>query len=134
MRRTRSAKQRSRGEYPRDWKEIATAVKEKAGWRCVRCFHPHETPSQRVECDRRCTHSPDGKQRMLTVHHLDMDKANCRPSNLAPLCQICHLQIQGKVDIEQDYMFEHSEWLKPFLEMRKNETRREGQAGWWVGG
>ena len=53
---------------------------------------------------------------MLTVHHLDMDPANCQDYNLAALCQRCHLRIQGKVDFEQGYMLEHSEWMKPHVE------------------
>lgn len=54
------------------------------------------------------------RYRILTVHHLDMNKLNCRWWNLAALCQRCHLQIQGKVKMHQTYPFEHSEWFKPF--------------------
>lgn len=32
---------KSTGVYPLDWKQIATAVKDAAGWRCVRCGAPH---------------------------------------------------------------------------------------------
>lgn len=52
--------------------------------------------------------------RILTVHHLDGNKANCRWWNLAALCQRCHLTIQGRVRMEQVYPFEHSEWFKPY--------------------
>lgn len=52
--------------------------------------------------------------RILTVHHLDGDKANCRWWNLAALCQRCHLEIQAKVVIERVYPHEHSEWFKPY--------------------
>jgi hypothetical protein len=31
------------------------------------------------------------------------------------LCQVCHLKIQGKVDPEIPFIFEHSDWLKPFV-------------------
>lgn len=51
--------------------------------------------------------------RILTVHHLDGDKANCRWWNLAALCQRCHLTIQGRVRMAQVFPFEHSEWFKP---------------------
>lgn len=51
--------------------------------------------------------------RILTVHHLDGDKANLAWWNLAALCQRCHLQIQAKVVMERVYPHEHSEWFKP---------------------
>lgn len=54
-------------------------------------------------------------QRVLTVHHLDGDKQNCRWWNCPPLCQRCHLQIQAKVRMGQQYLGEHSEWFKPYL-------------------
>lgn len=53
--------------------------------------------------------------RILTVHHLDGSKLNCRWWNLAALCQRCHLQIQGKVKMLQTYPFEHSTWFKPYV-------------------
>lgn len=52
--------------------------------------------------------------RILTVHHLNGDKRNCRWWNLASLCQRCHLTIQGKVQMPRVYPFEHSEWFKPY--------------------
>jgi hypothetical protein len=51
--------------------------------------------------------------RILTVHHLDGDKANLAWWNLATLCQRCHLEIQAKVVMERVYPHEHSEWFKP---------------------
>lgn len=100
------------GEYPENWGEIAEAVKEKAGRRCVRCG------------------SPSVRGRVLTVHHFDNNKSNCAWWNLGALDQVCHLQIQGKVHLEQDYLFEHSSWFKPYaagyyahrLGMREDET------------
>ena len=86
-------------DYPRDWPEIAKRAKDEAGWRCKRCDHSHDIASGYV----------------LTVHHLDGDKANCRWWNLAPLCQRCHLHIQGRVIMDQRFIFEHSEWFKPYV-------------------
>jgi hypothetical protein len=54
------------------------------------------------------------KWRVLTVHHLTGEKADCRWWNLVALCQRCHLQIQGRVKMSQTYPFEHSEWFKPY--------------------
>ena len=90
---------RFRGEYPANWPEIATAVKDEADWRCVRCGHPH---APRIG-------------RTLTVHHLDGDKANCRWWNIPALCQACHLTVQGRVRMDQAYLLPHSEWFRPYV-------------------
>jgi 5-methylcytosine-specific restriction endonuclease McrA len=92
-------KRNHRGEYPPDWAEIAAQTKEGAGWECVRCGHAHE-PATGYS---------------LTVHHLDLDKSNCRWWNLAALCQRCHLQIQGRVIMERPWMLPHSDWFKPYV-------------------
>lgn len=52
--------------------------------------------------------------RILTVHHLDAVKLNCRWWNLAALCQRCHLEIQGRVRLHQVYPWPHSEWFRPY--------------------
>lgn len=52
--------------------------------------------------------------RILTVHHLNGVKGDCRWWNLAALCQRCHLTIQGRVVMERVYVFEHSDWFKPY--------------------
>lgn len=57
----------------------------------------------------------EAEWRILTVHHLDGDKANCRWWNLAALCQRCHLEIQGKVVMERVYPLPHSEWFRPYV-------------------
>jgi len=90
---------RFQGNYTPDWPEIARATKEGANWRCVRCSE-HD--------DRETGH-------VLTVHHFDGNKANNAWWNLGALCQRCHLHIQGKVVMERQYMFEHSEWFQPFV-------------------
>lgn len=53
--------------------------------------------------------------RVATVHHLDGNKANCVWWNLLPLCQRCHLKVQSRVNPQQPYMLEHSEWFKPYV-------------------
>lgn len=52
--------------------------------------------------------------RILTVHHLDGNKANCSWWNLLALCQRCHLTVQGSVKPETPWFLEHSEWFKPY--------------------
>lgn len=75
------------GAYPSNWKDIAKACKDAAGWRCVRCGHEHDRATGHV----------------LTVHHLDMNPANCEWWNLAALCQKCHLSVQARVIMERDF-------------------------------
>jgi len=90
-------------DYPSDWPEIAQRIKDGAKWRCERCEHPHDVESHHV----------------LTVHHLDGDKANCEAWNLAALCQRCHLHIQAKVKMDQLFLPEIipvSDWFKPHYE------------------
>jgi hypothetical protein len=53
--------------------------------------------------------------RILTVHHLNGDKMDCRWWNLVALCQRCHLQIQGKVQMARVWPWEHSMWFKPYV-------------------
>jgi hypothetical protein len=92
----------STGEYPADWPQIAKAVKDAAGWRCVRCDRPHDPPQ--------------GNGHILTVHHLDMNKSNCRWWNLAALCFRCHGSIQTRVWLERPYvLFPHSAWFRPYV-------------------
>lgn len=90
---------KSTNTYPPNWKDIAQATKEAAGWCCVRCKHAHN-----IEAGY-----------MLTVHHLDLNKANCAWWNIVALCQRCHLQIQSKVVMERIWMFEHSAWFRPYV-------------------
>jgi hypothetical protein len=90
---------KSTGEYPPNWKEIATTVKDEAGWKCVRCGHAHD-----IEAGY-----------MLTVHHLTLEKDNCAWWNTPALCQRCHLKIQGKVIMERPWFLPHSDWFKPYV-------------------
>lgn len=90
---------KSTGVYPADWPQIAIRVKQAAGGLCVRCGHRHD---------------PEGGY-TLTVHHLDMNPANCEWWNLPALCQRCHLSIQSRVVMERLWMFDHSEWFKPYV-------------------
>lgn len=53
--------------------------------------------------------------RILTVHHLDGDKANCAWWNLLSLCQRCHLQIQTRLNPQIPYFLEHSAWFQPYV-------------------
>lgn len=88
-----------RGEYPPDWKRTARRVKAECDGKCIRCGHPDDLASGHV----------------FTVHHFDGDKSNGAWWNLLGLCQRCHLSFQSRVNPDQPYMFEHSEWLRPYV-------------------
>lgn len=94
-----SASARFRNDYSGDWETIAREVKEDAGWKCVRCGESHSREGWRI----------------LTVHHLDGDKANNRWWNLLALCQRCHLSIQSRVIPERPWLLDHSPWFIPFV-------------------
>ncbi len=112
--------------YPYAWANGDPAVKdlvrEQAGHRCVRCHHPYtKGAGEWSPCDDVCAHGgpvrhgpTEAQWRILTVHHLNGVKGDCRWWNLAALCQRCHLVIQGRVVLERVYPFEHSEWFKPY--------------------
>ena len=101
-----------------DGRGVKHLVREQAGYRCVRCHHPHPPGSGTgVPCDEHCTHGGEAAWRILTVHHLRLGhehKRDLRWWNLAALCQRCHLQIQGKVVLERVWPHEHSDWFKPY--------------------
>lgn len=89
------------GTYPSGWPDFAIQLKTEANWTCVRCCHPHEPETGHT----------------LTVHHLSMAKDEPFEHWWAflPLCQRCHLSIQGRVDLNRPWvMAEHSEWFKVF--------------------
>lgn len=104
-------------DYNADGKQKRQQAREAAGNKCIRCGSP----------------SVPGK--ILTTHHFDGNKANDEWWNLLALCQVCHLQIQGKVDPEQPWFLEHSGWLKPYVAgfyakkyEGRNITREEAMA------
>jgi len=66
--------------YPMNWSFIANRIKEKAGWRCKKCRHLHDSSAGYT----------------LTVHHKDHDTSNSSDDNLIALCQRCHLVEEGK--------------------------------------
>jgi hypothetical protein len=113
--------------YPPEWHSFLKAeVRRLAGHRCARCRHPYRNKEhgsgEWSPCDELCDHGGplrfgevvQARWRILTVHHLDGDKLNCRWWNLAALCQRCHLRVQMTVQMRQVYPWEHSEWFKPY--------------------
>lgn len=58
------------------------------------------------------TYNVQAQWRILTVHHLNGNKADCRWWNLAALCQRCHLRIQRVVDMNRVWPWAHSTWFE----------------------
>jgi len=81
-----------RERYPADWDSISLDIRvNRARNRCEWCGAPNGEP-----------HPVTGSRVVLTVAHLGIaradgapgdkeDKQDCRPANLAALCQRCHL-------------------------------------------
>lgn len=122
-----------------DQAAIKDMIREEAQNRCERCWHPYSKGAGKWSpCDDMCRHAgevrwvqppmPEGGlphneipepfreayYRILTVHHLDENKANCRWWNLVALCQRCHLRMQRTVVMDRPYHYEHSEWFQPY--------------------
>lgn len=55
----------------------------------------------------------EAQWRILTVHHLNGVKHDCRWWNLAALCQRCHLSVQARVVMDRLFLGEHTDWFKP---------------------
>lgn len=71
-----------RSKYPAAWDDLATAVKESAGWKCELCG---------LQCRR--PHEPHTTHKItLTVAHLNHVESDCSPQNLAAMCAPCHLR------------------------------------------
>lgn len=80
--------------YPVNWHDIATTLKQWADRRCENCNHSDDYMSGHV----------------LTVHHLNGIKSDCRFDNLVALCQRCHLSIQSKYMPGQAWLLGKPKW------------------------
>jgi hypothetical protein len=109
------------GETPGEWSSCDRACSHGGPYR-VRDLSDDDTSwwnkddEKRVYAKKfvRMGFEVEAKWRVLTVHHLTGNKADLRWWNLAALCQRCHLEIQGRVRMEQVYPHEHSPWFKPY--------------------
>ncbi|GAB4427933.1 MAG: hypothetical protein Kow0031_08070 [Anaerolineae bacterium] len=101
--------------YPKNWKAISLAIRERDGWRCAWCGAKNREP-----------HPVTGSTVVLTVAHLGTpkpdgtpgnkrDKMDVRPENLAALCQRCHLN------------FDRDEHIANAAETRRRRKIKAGQ-------
>lgn len=74
-----------RERYPKNWREIATRIRQRAGERCEST--PGQPPCRAKNGER---HPVTGSIVVLTVAHLDHRPENCADDNLRALCQRCH--------------------------------------------
>lgn len=76
---------KNKDDYPADWKDISLSVRKDAENKCEWCgvdnYKPHPITKSKV---------------VLTVAHIDHDTQNNERSNLAALCQRCHLGHDAK--------------------------------------
>ena len=75
-----------RERYPTNWKDIANAVKEAAGWKCQKCGKQCKRPGEKFD-----TH-----KNTLTVAHLNHTPEDVRPENLMAMCAPCHLKYDAE--------------------------------------
>lgn len=82
----------NRKKYPPDWPAISKRIRARAAGRCE--GPPGRWPNDPGRCEARQgePHPITGSRVVLTVAHVhDPDPMNCSDSNLAALCQRCHL-------------------------------------------
>lgn len=72
--------------YPKEWNQIAAAVKEAAGWKCQKCGKQCRKPGEPFDTHRNT----------LTVAHLNHTPEDMRPENLLAMCAPCHLRYDAK--------------------------------------
>jgi len=108
--------QRNRHLYPENWPEISYEIKVRDGFKCKWCGAPNEKyiaryddgflefPNEEAAMFHNAVNKVDKAVKIiLTVAHLGTekrdgspcdkkDKSDCRPENLAALCQRCHLR------------------------------------------
>jgi len=68
--------------YPKDWPQIAAAVKAEADYQCEKCGRQCRRPGETFDTHRRTA----------TTAHCNHDPADCRPVNLWCACAPCHLR------------------------------------------
>jgi hypothetical protein len=90
----------NRGRYPADWKSISARIRyDRAGGRCEcagQCGRGH--PGRCEAVDRR-PHPQTGSLVVLTVAHLDHVPEHSDDSNLAAMCQACHLSYDAALHV-----------------------------------
>jgi hypothetical protein len=100
--------------YPKNWRAIATEIKNQADWHCEKCQRPCRRPGETwEELEKRVENNwkiyedfesdefglveiPKFNRFTLTVAHLNHTPMDCRPENLRALCSVCHLRYDAR--------------------------------------
>lgn len=79
-------KPENRKRYPKNWKEIANAIRDRGNQQC-------EGSPAYPECRAQngAPHPITGSMVVLTVAHLNHMPEDCSDDNLKSMCQRCHL-------------------------------------------
>ncbi|PZD70801.1 hypothetical protein C1752_08943 [Acaryochloris thomasi RCC1774] len=91
-----------RYRYPDNWEEIATSIKEEAGWVCENCGKVCRRTGESLQDYIKRSQYPAvevllHRQRYtLDGAHLDQNPDNSDRSNLRALCRVCHLNYDRK--------------------------------------
>ena len=94
----------NRARYPKNWPQVADAIRARAGNRCQWCgarnhWYVLRGLTGQVE-EQQITFFRIGKREsirvIVTVAHLNHEPEDCRPENLAALCQSCHNRYDAK--------------------------------------
>jgi len=102
-----------RTEYPPRWGRMSRWVRGCAGWHCELCGAKNGPPPS-----------------LLTVHHLDGNKWNLLPWNLAALCQRCHHSVQWTLDFRQSNLTGiYPQWLRAHLKGYNAWAQTKGRRG-----
>lgn len=104
----------NRALYPKNWDEIARAIKDEAGWNCEQCGRPCRRPGEddgdlfdrlkssnwmsdlfeEVETEEfGVVPVPKFGRFTLTTAHLNHIPEDCRRENLKALCSVCHCRM-----------------------------------------
>jgi hypothetical protein len=103
-------KPENRARYPKDWKQIAAAIRTRAANKCEDCglgngWIGYRDADGKFVCVAEfgtpgdwAGHATGYKlfRIVLTVAHLDHTPENCDPANLRAWCQRCHLRYDAE--------------------------------------
>ena len=87
--------------YPKNWKEISLAIRQRANWQCEVCCKSCRRPGESLEIFASRAGLPaelhQNPQRWcLTVAHLNHEPSDCSPENLKAMCAPCHLKYDAQ--------------------------------------
>lgn len=86
-----------RARYPRNWRQISDRIRfVRAAGRCECSGECGAHDPRRCAAVHGRPHPVTGSRVVLTTAHLDHTPENCDETNLAAMCQRCHLAYDAK--------------------------------------